>query len=445
MSQDYFNSLPDGAAFYTGLFLFGTALYGMYYRKFREYLYLQDDDIPDSKANVPRGKCPPFFPNGWFSIINSAELKVNDVQYIDYCGRNIVLFRGANGKAYALHSYCSHMGANLGLGGTVKGDSTIQCPFHGWTFDGENGDCVQAFQNIKKKVDQYNYHDIKEQIKVDGEYLYNCYEGNIKLKKYHVREKNGSILIWFDSREEFQDNIPYEPLDMDFTGVEFRGESINFVNSHCQEIPENGADTRHFDFLHTDPVDCIPFIKFEWLMKSHRADDPVLWDVMVHKDPFLNKVKQEILKKQITETNKKFLNVIYLDCFLKIFGFKFHTFNITGFQCGPGLVYLVLQFYFMRAIFCQSVTPLKKFKIKVSHKIWTSHMVPYGASAYMLYGEVKQLYNDMKIWNNKIFGSRLSYNLKTEGDRNLLSWRNWFGQFYEGCEKYEKEMNKLDW
>lgn len=64
-----------------------------------------------------------------------------------------------------------------GLGGIVKSNSTIQCPFHGWTFDGETGDCVQTFQKHKKKVDQYNYHDIKEQTKVDGEYLYNCYEG----------------------------------------------------------------------------------------------------------------------------------------------------------------------------------------------------------------------------------------------------------------------------
>jgi hypothetical protein len=46
----------------------------------------------------------------------------------------------------------------------------------------------------------------------------------------------------------------------------------------------------------------------------------------------------------------------------------------------------------------------------------------------MLYGEVKQLFSDMLIWNNKIFGSDLHYNLKTEADKNLLSWRNWFSQ-----------------
>jgi len=63
----------------------------------------------------------------------------------------------------------------------------------------------------------------------------------------------------------------------------------------------------------------------------------------------------------------------------------------------------------------------------------------------MLYGEVKQLFSDMNIWNNKSFGSKLNYNLKTDADKNLLSWRNWFAQFYEGCHEFEKEQSKLDW
>jgi cholesterol 7-dehydrogenase len=34
------------------------------------------------------------------------------------------------------------MGANLGIGGKVVNDSCVQCPFHGWLFDGETGMCV---------------------------------------------------------------------------------------------------------------------------------------------------------------------------------------------------------------------------------------------------------------------------------------------------------------
>jgi len=34
------------------------------------------------------------------------------------------------------------MGANLGIGGQVVNDKCIQCPFHGWLYDGKTGDCV---------------------------------------------------------------------------------------------------------------------------------------------------------------------------------------------------------------------------------------------------------------------------------------------------------------
>jgi len=34
------------------------------------------------------------------------------------------------------------MGAHLGVGGEVKNDSCIMCPFHGWLYDGKSGTCV---------------------------------------------------------------------------------------------------------------------------------------------------------------------------------------------------------------------------------------------------------------------------------------------------------------
>lgn len=54
----------------------------------------------------------------------------------------MVLFRAKDGKPHALHAYCAHMGANLGMGGKVVNNQCIQCPFHGWLYDGETGACV---------------------------------------------------------------------------------------------------------------------------------------------------------------------------------------------------------------------------------------------------------------------------------------------------------------
>lgn len=59
------------------------------------------------------------------------------------------------------------MGANLGVGGVVKSSKCLQCPFHGWVFDGETGDCVVSAGEsgeklVKKTVESYEYNDIKK-------------------------------------------------------------------------------------------------------------------------------------------------------------------------------------------------------------------------------------------------------------------------------------------
>ena len=419
-------------------------LYYLYRRKYKHYVFLQKNK--SSEGTKFRGKCPPCYPNGWYRIMNSEELIVNQVQYIDYCGRHIALFRGTNGAIYALHAYCSHMGANIGIGGKVKYDKCIQCPFHGWIFDGETGECVVSENGTKKIIEQFEYNDIRKSTIVDGAYLKKCYEGGAKLKKYLVREMDGVILIWIESRDEFHEKPYFQPFELN-TSLDFRGESINFVNAHIQEIPENGADIRHFDFLHATFSDykIFNFISFRWTMKSNRANDPQLYEIMKHHDKIINDFKVKTLKKYITEENKKSLNIISLDAYLKIFKWEMFFFNATGFQVGPALVYLFLKSHFFEAIFSQSIVPLSKFNIKVSHRFYTNWYMPYCISAYMLYAEVRQLFADMSIWNNKIFGSKLSYNLKTEADKYLIGWRNWYAQFYEGCHEFEKKIEVLDW
>ena len=51
------------------------------------------------------------------------------------------MYRSKSGKAYVLDAYCPHMGSNLAVGGIVK-DECLQCPFHGWVFEGIEGKCV---------------------------------------------------------------------------------------------------------------------------------------------------------------------------------------------------------------------------------------------------------------------------------------------------------------
>ncbi len=51
----------------------------------------------------------------------------------------LVLFRDADGRAATLLDRCPHRNVPLS-GGTVCDDGTLQCPYHGWRFDGR-GEC----------------------------------------------------------------------------------------------------------------------------------------------------------------------------------------------------------------------------------------------------------------------------------------------------------------
>ena len=82
----------------------------------------------------------PFpIPFGWFGVGYSDELAVGEVRAVHYFARDLVLFRNDEGEVGLLDAYCPHLGAHLGHGGTVEGNS-IRCPFHAWAFR-PNGFC----------------------------------------------------------------------------------------------------------------------------------------------------------------------------------------------------------------------------------------------------------------------------------------------------------------
>ena len=82
------------------------------------------------------------YPIGWFQVAYSDDVKPGDVLPLKYFGRDLVLFRGEDGKAAVMDAFCPHLGAHLGHGGKVNGNC-IRCPFHAWEFDTE-GECVSV-------------------------------------------------------------------------------------------------------------------------------------------------------------------------------------------------------------------------------------------------------------------------------------------------------------
>ena len=145
-------------------------------------------------------------------------MKCGDVKFVNHCGRDVVVFRGWNKQVYVLHAYCAHIGANLGIGGKVRHINCIECPFHGWIYDGETGRCIftDGEKRTNRKFDRFVYHDVQRCTPIaSNEYLTKLDEQQeIQLKRYECREVNGSIFAWFHADEQMHDKPFYELFDL---------------------------------------------------------------------------------------------------------------------------------------------------------------------------------------------------------------------------------------
>ena len=76
----------------------------------------------------------------WYPVCRSDELRrqPRTVQLMD---RPLALFRDGSGRPAVVLDRCAHRNAPLSLG-SVQADGCLQCPYHGWRYDGD-GRCTE--------------------------------------------------------------------------------------------------------------------------------------------------------------------------------------------------------------------------------------------------------------------------------------------------------------
>jgi len=166
-------------------------------------------------------------PYGWFYIGESADVAAGDIRQVRRFGRDLILWRGADGAAHLQDAYCPHLGANIAVGGQVVGD-TIECPFHKWTF---NGDGSVATIPYASKINPYA-----------------C------LTTYPVQEMYGFVMGWYHpagSAPFFE--LPRVP-ELD-EGDAYVGPLVesHLIRTCLQEMAENTVDGAHFQSVHGHP------------------------------------------------------------------------------------------------------------------------------------------------------------------------------------------------
>src|SRR5580765_8197618 len=77
----------------------------------------------------------------WHPVLAADALAADTPRAVGLLGADLVLWRDAGGTAHAWADRCPHRGTRLSLGRLRPGGDGLECPYHGWQFDGA-GQCV---------------------------------------------------------------------------------------------------------------------------------------------------------------------------------------------------------------------------------------------------------------------------------------------------------------
>ena len=78
--------------------------------------------------------------NFWYVAAYSEAVTADKPIKVRMLGQNFALYRDSAGVARCVSDICIHRSASL-ASGKIKGDC-IECPYHGWQFNGD-GQCTK--------------------------------------------------------------------------------------------------------------------------------------------------------------------------------------------------------------------------------------------------------------------------------------------------------------
>lgn len=159
------------------------------------------------------------FANHWVIVGLAADLRPNKMQPLTVGGQRVVVFRDAAGSAAALIDRCPHRGVALSLGRLENG--IVECPFHGWRFDGTGANCLVPW-NPDAKRDQLGATALP------------------------VREAGGLVWLYTGFAPDCE---PQPSASLLEKGVVLSAQSVLW-QVHWTRAMENMLDSPHLPFVH---------------------------------------------------------------------------------------------------------------------------------------------------------------------------------------------------
>lgn len=161
----------------------------------------------------------------WYVLAKSCDVKHGIPTPAKALGRDLVLWRGDDGKVRCIEDYCPHRGARLGLG--RQAGNTLACRYHGIVMDGEG--TIVDVPGMKQCA----------------------LEGRRAIDSYEVREASDAIFVYFPSEAAPRAPDLVLPQEISSDGWSYFLCTAPWKTSY-RNILENIADPMHGIFLHGD-------------------------------------------------------------------------------------------------------------------------------------------------------------------------------------------------
>ena len=163
------------------------------------------------------------FANVWTIVGLPRDFPAGRLHPRQVAGERVVLFRDASGTLCALIDRCPHRGVALSLGKLRQG--TVECPFHGWCFDGQGRNThVPWNPDAKREV--------------------------LGATALPVREAGG--LVWLFTGTDATGE-PHVPDIVRQPGVSLCGQKVRWA-VHWTRAMENMLDSPHLPFVHKGTI-----------------------------------------------------------------------------------------------------------------------------------------------------------------------------------------------
>mmetsp|Transcript_12692 Transcript_12692/g.14560 ORF Transcript_12692/g.14560 Transcript_12692/m.14560 type:complete len:437 (+) Transcript_12692:166-1476(+) len=381
------------------------------------------------QLNELRARCGQFpkpYPNGWYKIADSEEVPKGKVLTVTALGRELVVFRGDDGRVGVLNAFCPHLGTHLGHGGIVKGNNLV-CPYHLWEFD--------ACGNNKKIP--YCKKDMSNSNRVNA-------------KAYHSLESKalGSVFLWFDADgREPQWELHPGLREIEEWVEEGKMRSVwhnrwEDMLLHVFEPSQNSADDFHFQTVHQYLP--MPFnlkiLNVNHKIRSAYGKAASTSEIDPNDPEFSNLGPTELMIRETIE-ELRFMDLFPLPQF------------IADFICthvhiqGPNNVVFKVDTPVGRFRAHFALLPIEPFRQKATMRMYADKTIPWIVARTLQWWIRETADQDRQVWEHKV---HISPRNLVIGDGPFAQYGKWLRQFYsEKSQGWETIVpggkSSLDW